>query len=153
MSLRRESTQVHPLSTHPTLWGHIHFRGAHGRLGGLPAGQAFRPPLNGVPAQCVDDRVYLPLLRKDEEHGLVAHVVQLHQLAGEHRVVKVLDLARLEHHGHLHQGRLIHIEVLLPGTFQVEGVCPCAWEEEGEGGQETAVSAGAWGQLSTRGNC
>lgn len=104
--------------------------------GGLPTGQGVGPPLDGVPAQCLDDRVDLPLVRKDEEDGAVAHVVQLHQLAGEHRVIEVVDVVRLEHHGHLYQGRLVHIEVLLFGACQVEGVCPRAWEE---GGQEIGL--------------
>ena len=129
---------MHPFSTCPPLSGNTsNCRNQHSWLEGLPVGQGLGPPLNGVPAQHGNDRVHLPLDWEDKEDGLVARVVQLYQLAGEHRVVQVLDGARLEHHGHLHRGRLIHVEVIFPGAFRVEGVCPRAWEEGGGGGEET----------------
>lgn len=51
---------------------------------GLPRGQGLRPPLNGAPAQRGDDRVHLPLFWEDKEDGLIARVLQLDQLTGEH---------------------------------------------------------------------
>lgn len=129
--------QVHPFPTRPAFQVRVHCRNHHGLLESLPGDQGLRPPLNGVPAQPGNDRVHLPLDREDEEGRLVARVFQLHQLAGEQGVIQVLHGARLEHHGHLDCGRLVHIEVLFPGAFWGEGVCPRAWEEAGKGGQET----------------
>lgn len=139
MRLGHEGRPGAPLFHPPHFLGTDPLRSSLSQLEGLPTGEGIRPPLDGVPAQCLDDRVDLPLVRKDEEDSTVAQVVQLHQLAGEHRVIEVLDLVRLEHHGHLYHSRLVHIEVLLFGACQVEGVCPRAWEEEVEGGQERGL--------------
>lgn len=79
--------------------------------------------------------LHLPIIRQDEDGSGVAQVIHQQDPAGQGTAMMHVKHAQAVHHGHLHCGGLIHMEVGFFSVLRIEGLLPLScrgWGRERE---------------------
>lgn len=83
--------------------------------------------------------LHLPIIRQDEDGSGVAQVIHQQDPAGQGTAVMHVKHAQAVHHGHLHGGGLIHVEVSFFSVLCIEGLLPLSCRGWGREREESLV--------------